>query len=685
MARVGIPQPPDEADSSEARGADPRVARIKSIIKQYERDFADWLKDCDRINKRYRKEKSATLPETVAGPVDSHFNVLWANVQTMKPAYYARAPKPQIDRRFRDRNPMVRNAAEIGERIASFLAQGRDFDKTMKSCRMDVLMPARAQAWVRYEPTFDDKNPLVPESGEKGTPEYQAAVPAIADEQVVLDYVLWKDFGHEVKRSWKEVTKAWRKVHMGKAEVVRRFGADMAQRLSFASGPKNGSRKTPEDATSVNCTCVYEIWCKSSRKVYWLSETYQDAFLGEMDDFLRLKNFFPCPEPIYADRTNDSLIPIPIFKQYAQLADDLDLLVARHAEMVDAVRVTGVYDAAQQDVGRVFDPRRAQNMRLIPAKNWAQLKQVGGLNGALDLIDVTPYAQAIPILEQAIASKKAQIEEMIGIPDIIRGYSAPSETATAQQIKGNFAVSRLDEPRKDFERFASDCLALMTECALEHLSDETIYQIASVDQLGEEMTATFPQALALLRDDKLRTYKLTIETDSMRAVDEAQEQESRMRAIETIGQFFERSQGMVMQNPKLAELAGKILEFVVSSFKVGPQLELAVENAFQEMAQAAAQSGPPSDPGAAAAQADAQLKQQELELRRQEAMSREQIEQTKMQKDWELEIERLTEEFALRRLEVVERLNIEREKLGLAAAKSARSSRVEAAELGGVA
>ena len=43
-------------------------------------------------------------------------------------------------------------------------------------------------------------------------------------------------------------------------------------------------------------------------------------------DPLELENFFPCPRPLYATLTSDSLEPVPDFSLYQDQAKELDSL-----------------------------------------------------------------------------------------------------------------------------------------------------------------------------------------------------------------------------------------------------------------------------------------------------------------------------------------------------------------------
>ena len=66
-----------------------------------------------------------------------------------------------------------------------------------------------------------------------------------------------------------------------------------------------------------------------------------------------------------------------------------------------------------------------------------RLCRKNGLKGAIDIVDLTPIANAPNQSYQAMAQVKQQIYDITGISDIIRGQTNASETATAQQLKGN--------------------------------------------------------------------------------------------------------------------------------------------------------------------------------------------------------------------------------------------------------
>ena len=71
------------------------------MFTQYDKEYAKWEGRVEKILKRYRDERTQTTDR-------SHYNILWANVRTLKPAIYARPPMPEVSRRFNDQDDIGR-------------------------------------------------------------------------------------------------------------------------------------------------------------------------------------------------------------------------------------------------------------------------------------------------------------------------------------------------------------------------------------------------------------------------------------------------------------------------------------------------------------------------------------------------------------------------------------------------
>jgi hypothetical protein len=358
--------------------------------------------------------------------------------------------------------------------------------------------------------------------------------------------------------------------------------------------------------------------------VCWIAKGYE-APLDERDDPLRLREFFPCPKPLFATTTTDSLIPKPDFLLYKDQANDLDDVTYRLSKLTEACRVSGVYDASQDSsLGRLF--QEGGDNKLIPVNTWAAFADKGGLRGVMDFVPLDGVIATIRELTAREQALKAQIYEVTGISDIVRGYSAPSETATAQQIKGQFAALRLQEQQAEVARFARDLIAMTAEIIAEHFQPQTIALMSGLQEQAPEFQQAFPMAVMLLRQDAMRSFRIEIETDSTIAVDEQGDKQAATEFLTAMGNYMATSLPMAQQAPELLPVVGQGAVFLARRFRAGRQLEGAIDQAFQALQQRAQQMlQQQPDPATLKAQADekrlaleADIKARELALREQE-------------------------------------------------------------------
>ncbi len=600
---------------------DEERARWLEHIKDYDDWSRRWTDRARKIVRRYRDERSEAS-------TDRRMNVFWSNVEVLKPATLARKPKPVVERRFRDSDPVGRVAAEILERASSFACDAEAFMEVLKAGRDDFLIVGRGTAWVRYVPHFSTQEPGAQANADgvsitDDAAEHEAGdgiaemapVETLAFEEVAHDYVAWRDFGFTPARRWDEVRAVWRCVQMTREELIGRFGEEIGRAVSLDAKPDVGleqhdtARRREEMHSRAN---VYELWDRAERQVVWLCKGYE-ALLDKRPDPLRLDGFFPCPKPMFATLTTDSLIPVPDFVYYQDQADELDDITQRLTLLTRACRVVGLYDASQSaSIGRMLS--EGGDNAMIPVDTWAMFAERGGIKGVIDFLPLEQTVAPIAQLQARAEAVKAQIYEITGIADIVRGYSAPSETATAQQIKGQFAALRLQDRQAEAARFARDLIALTAEIIAEHFSDQTIALMVGLQEQPPEFQEAFPAALALLRNDTMRNFRVEVESDSTVAVDENTEKQQATELLAAMGSFLKDVAPVAQAAPQMLPLLGQMLLYGVRHYRGGRNLEGAVEQAFQALEQAAeqaqqqqammAQQGPPPDPRMVKAEAD---------------------------------------------------------------------------------
>jgi len=617
------------------------VDRYLKIVGQYDNEFAKWTARVKKIVKRYRDDtRGQTLTES------AKFNILWSNVQTLTPAVYAKLPKADISRRFGDNDPVGRVAAQLLERAIDFeIEHYPDFRSTMKYSVEDRFLGGRGSAWVRYEPHtspigIDDDGVSVTSTVEQG--EMSEPMEQIEYECAVVDYVHWRDFGHSQARTWEEVGQVWRWVYMTREALVERFGDEMARRIPLDQGPEplnayNESKRT------YNRAKICELWDKETQKVYWFCKG-MPQMIDVRDDPLGLEGFFPCPKPLYATTTSDTLVPVPDFVLYQDQAMELDILSDRIDGLVKALRVRGVYDASQPALQRLLT--EGDNNALIPVDKWMAFSEKGGLKGSIDLLPLDTLANALLNCYRAREDIKSQIYEITGISDIIRGTSFASETATAQQIKGQYAGLRLRSMQEDVALYASEIIKLKAQVMCLHFQPETILAYAAAGQMTPADQQLIPQAIELLRNKPLRNFRVDIAADSLVMLDENQNKQDRMQFLQAFGGFLAQALPVGQASPQMVPMMMELLRFGMQAFKAARPIEGQIDATLQQLQQAAMQQQPDGEQ---------QGKQAELQQKGQ-------LEQGRMQMEAALQQAKLQQQMQMEQLKNQTKLQMEQQK-----------------------
>lgn len=662
-------------------------------IDLYDKKFKEWEQRADKIVKRYRDERNEAEKGTKQG--EARYNILWSNIQTMMPNVFARLPQPEVTRRYKDKDPVGRVASELLERALSFEIEAyTDYASAVRNSVEDRLLPGRGIAWVRYEPVM--KSVDMPVTGGQVSEDTPQPTEVIDYECSPVDYVAWKDFGHNMARTWEEVHTIWRIVPMTRDELIERFG-EIGEKipLDMKTGDKDPEIASPEELSKMKAN-IYEVWDKKKKRVIWLSKKFEKA-LDVKDDPLGLDEFFPCPKPLYATTTNNTLIPVPDYALYQDLAKELDTLTDRINGLTESIKVVGVYDSTQTGIKRML--KEGVNTELIPVDNWMMFGEKGGIKGVIDWL---PLDQVIIALDGAYKARyeaKQAVYEIMGIADVLRGSSDPNETLGAQQMKGQFASKRLKYMQNEVAEFATRLLRIKAQIICNHYQPETILMIAGAQQFPEIDQQLFDPALALLKNDVMSDFRIEVSSDSLIEIDEQQEKQDRMEFLNAVGTYIEKA---IMLPPALHSVAGELLLYGVRGFKTGKQLEGQIDEALEglkESAQQAANQPPPPDPEVLKLQSQQQLDQAKLQgsqqleqaklqfqgqSEQQRMQSEGQLAQMKAQNDKEIAQMKLEAEIALKREQMQINREVEIEKAQIAAQAKIDVSELEAkcSELG---
>lgn len=541
-----------------------------------------------------------------------NLNLFASNINTMMSLLYGRVPQVSVDRRWADPNDQVaRVASEMATRVlnADIEEAGEDFSSIMRACLQDRLLPGLGVARIRYDFTEGEEDDE--ETGEK--------VPDKADEWIEDIYVPWNDILWSPCRFWKEMRWVGFCLYKDRDEVKKLLGDEpdaesMLDRIPFNSKAplENATQKTNE---LWDKAMVWEIWDKTHKKVFWWIEGF-DRILKHADDPLELEGFFPCPPFFIANTTTMEYVPKSDYSFAHSLYREVDRLEERIALLTMAIKVVGVYDKnAGQSVGRLIN-ETAEN-KLIPVDSWAAFAEKGGLKGSIEFLDIKQVAEVIEILQNQQDRRIAQLYQITGMSDIMRGQQQGDGrvSATADQLKVKFASIRVQAIQDEFTRFATDLQKLRFEVIAKHFDAKAIIRRSNMGNTDDAQLAL--KAAEFIKAHEVSKWRIIISPESMAMVDYSQLRQERTEYINSLGIFLQSSFPIAEKFPESAPILMELLKWGLAGFKGSKQIEGVVDRAIAAMEQQAKQSaGQPKPPDPETIKAQAKVKEIQANIQR---------------------------------------------------------------------
>lgn len=563
-----------------------------------------WLGEIAAARKRekdFRKDGRRVLDIYNGKKVDSiPFNILYSNTETLVPALYNNTPRPVVQRRFKDENPLGKAAAMLGQRSLEYLLDTNSeeyasFDSVMHDAVLDAVLPGRGATRCKYDY----------ESGKTKRPSGEE-IETVTYETVCYESLKWDRWTHGYAKKWVRIPWLAIEHDVTKQEATDLFGAKMAAKLKYTAveatnDEEKGDNEKPEPengAEGGKTTKIWEIWDRAGgRKVRFIAECYFDGFLKVDDDPLELTGFFPIPEPLRLFQKSNDLMPVSLYKLYENQAKELNRITVRINRVVEACKVRGVYDSTLGEIAGVL---KQDDNQMVGAENVAAL-QNGGLDKAIWLM---PIEKLISVLQQLYVAREAckrTIYEITGLSDILRGASAASETLGAQEIKQEWATLRLKRAQKEVQRYVRDLLRITLEIAAKKFKPDTFKQITGLpfpttlekEAAAGQMAAARasgapqppPQAVQVmsqpswdqvqeaLRDDTQRQYLVDIETNSTVDLEATEDKKDLAEIMNAISQFLNGVGPMVENGTMPFEVAKSMLLGIVRRFRFGTEIE----------------------------------------------------------------------------------------------------------------
>jgi len=474
-----------------------------------------WIKEihlAGQREKRFRKEAEEVVKLYEADkPSANSFNILYANTETLLPAVYNQLPRPMVERRFEDADPLGKQAAEVLERTLSYLVDSPDqeydqYDDLFQQAALGALVPGRGVTRFRYDPKIEDSATSVGD-GEGDSEDEGDEAKAVANEQentgkifpkangkVTWETICGEDIDYDMflmgyARRWINVPWISFEHAMSREDAEENFGKRIAEKMKFAAPVKEGSQgwKVEDDQLtnrgSTETAVVYEIWWKQRKQVVFYHPELKDELCLALDDPYELTGFYPCPEPLRMLIKRSGLVPTPLYKVYEAQAKELNKITLRIARIVNALKVRGFYDGTLQGLKELLS---ADDNTLIPAKNVAAMQQGQNIQNSVWFMPLEELIKVLNQLYEAQVNCKNTIYEITGIADIMRGDTQASETATAQSIKSKWGSLRLQKMQGAVQNYIRDSLRIVAELAGKHFGVQTFAAMTNLDYATPE-------------------------------------------------------------------------------------------------------------------------------------------------------------------------------------------------------
>lgn len=652
--------------------------RWKREIDLADRREKDYRDEGEKIIKRYRGEERKK----------GRYNILWSNTEILRPAIYNSPAKPDVRRRFRDADPLGKAVSTVLERCLDLFVDDYGTDCAIKNDVLDSLLPGRGVSRVRYVPSISEAppKPANPEADvEAEEDDEDAGIDEQLDyERLELEHVDWRDFRHGYGRVWAEVEWIAFRCKLTRKESEDKFGDEAVKGIEFTEQTSDDSKR-PHDTVGETQKLAefWNVWDRVGKREFFTQEDVEELLYPTDNPSgmpsLDLVGFYPIAEPLKLIENTGSLEPIPHFTEYREQAEELDRLSTRITKIVEAIRVRGAYDSKLSELADIVD---SGDNQLTPVENGAAWRDVG-LDKAITWMPIEPQAKVLTVLYEARDACKRTIDEITGISDIIRGATVASETATAQQIKSNYASIRLQRMVREVQRYIRDTLRIAAEVIANKFQQDTLQkmtelQLPTIEQKQQAMQQaqmtgqppdpmlmklpTWDDVMQALRNDALRTFKVDVETDSTVAGSLDQDMKGLSEVMQAITMTLQGLAPLVQAQALPVDAAKEIVLSVARRARMG----LAVEDAFDKLQapQPPAMPQEPPDTAPQVAQIKAQSDQQVAQLK---AQSDNAIAQTNAQRDVAIEQNRQEQETMR-----------ERERIASGAADAVRQQQHEA-------
>lgn len=497
------------AQAVKESGGTPASGLVKmwlTAIEAASKEEDEWRKEGDTTLNIYRSEaeqKSQTA-----------FNILYSNTETLLPALYNSTPVPDIRRRYNDPGPVSKAVADLLERAISYSIDVQDFDGTIRACLFDASVPGRGIARVRYQPVItgadpDDQQEAPADETQEHAP---GGEPVETGEQVTgheckVEYVAWKNFRRGPGLVWDDVPWIAFEHYLTRDQLIQ-LDEEVGKKVKLDCTAQGDDQKEQDGSKPDDIfgrARVWEVWDRTERKVLFIAPSREEGPIKAVDDPLRLTGFYPIPRPLQFLETPTNLVPVPPYRAYKDLAEELNEVTARIRKIVRQLRVKGFYASAADNLQEIVD---ADDGDLIPIPGLEMfVAQGGGLDKAIAWWPIEPATKALAQLYEQRELIKQTIYEVCGVADIMRGNTKAQETLGAQQIKAQWGSLRVQRAQAEVARFIRDLFRIKAELIATFYDMPTLVKMTGVELYSMQDKSLAMQKMQMLQAQQMQAQQ----------------------------------------------------------------------------------------------------------------------------------------------------------------------------------
>lgn len=658
--------------------------KIKPLVERFSGSY--WKAEITKAEERSKKfieaaEESIRVYNAqrqvgILNDTERRLNSWWYCVNTLLPAYYSSTPKAEVSLRKMAGGVIEEMSATVLERNVQYILDCEfPFDQVGYNAALQFLLTGRSVLWARYEVEIEEEEVEIalfqtPDGGlvdDKGAPydgDLEETRPGPGgiilakikveqkdDEEAVLDVVQYNDYFCSDARNETEVLWRARRAYVTRKDAEKVFGEDKADELHYDSFPDKATKDFNKDDTKYEGKAeIYEIWCKESEMVYWGSKSVDSFIIQREEPAIDFEGFFPCTV-IAQSQDPDSVIPVSDYIHVRDQVLEIERLTTRIHAVTQAIRTNGLYDAA---LGLQVEQLMIGDLKMVPVINWPSYKSRGGLQAGVEFMDITPYVNALQILQGARQTALDQLYETLKVSDLLRGTSEQYKSATANRLESQWSSLGLIVRQNMFCKFISDAIGKLGAIVASQFEPDTLFEVANANALIAPLLPPPPeppapemgpdgqpmpmppappydpvvfieqfkqQILDLFRDEDKFNYRIQVTSDSMVAIDQQQSQAEGAKLMETCGAFFDQMRSLIEQYPPLLEFSIELFKNVIKRYKGGKELDGIFTKALGQIGEIAkakeeaAKQPPPPDPKMQEMQGRMQIAQIEAQAR----------------------------------------------------------------------